>query len=135
MINPIDTVLFWKNMGERALKTFLQNFLVALAAVQVLGEFDWKAALSAAALATVMTALMAVLDAPFPGTGNPTIDLFERALKTFVGSLASSLTVYTGVLDVPWQTVLGLALITTAGSLATSLGGQLTRGTASLVKS
>lgn len=133
-VPPINSGTFWSNLTERSVKTFLQVFLVALIGVGTFSEFNLTAAISAAVLATLVSIALAVVGSDLPATGNFWIDSGERAGKTFLGSLASYLAVYSGFLDVPWSDVLWLSLVAAATSLITSLGGQVTVGSPALVK-
>lgn len=60
------TPAFWRGASERAIKTFCQSLLAVLAtgAVGVL-DVDWVGALSAAALATLVSLLTSVSQAEF----------------------------------------------------------------------
>lgn len=58
---------FWKDLAERAVKTFAQTLLAVLAVGVPIWEMDWVSALGIAAGATVLSALTSVASA---GAGN-----------------------------------------------------------------
>ena len=68
------TKAFWKGAGERAVKTFAQA-LVAVIGVGAVGllDVDWRGALSAATLATVISLLTSIGNADFTAGQTPVI--------------------------------------------------------------
>jgi hypothetical protein len=68
------TLAFWKAAGERAVKTFAQSFIASLAVAYGLEGVDWKAALSAAALATLLSVLSSVASSQIGGPGPSVVD-------------------------------------------------------------
>ena len=68
------TTAFWRGAGERALKTFAQA-LVAVIGVGAVGllDVDWRGALSAATLATVISLLTSIGNADFTAGQTPVI--------------------------------------------------------------
>lgn len=63
------TKKFWKNTALRAVKTFAQGVLGTIGATVIgLGDVDWKFALSAGALAAVISVLNSVIAIPDPTT-------------------------------------------------------------------
>ncbi|STC79594.1 holin [Corynebacterium ulcerans] len=51
------TVEFWKDLAERAIKTFAQALLAVLAVGVPIWELDWSGAFGIAATATVISVL------------------------------------------------------------------------------
>lgn len=58
---------FWKDLGERAIKTFAQTLLAVLAVGVPVWEMEWVSALGIAAGATVLSVLTSIASA---STGN-----------------------------------------------------------------
>lgn len=58
---------FWKDLTERAVKTFAQTLLAVLAVGVPIWEMDWVSALGIAAGATVLSVLTSIASA---STGN-----------------------------------------------------------------
>ncbi|CAB0628211.1 holin [Corynebacterium diphtheriae] len=54
------TVEFWKDLTERAIKTFAQALLAVLAVGVPIWELDWSGAFGIAATATVISALTSI---------------------------------------------------------------------------
>lgn len=68
------TLQFWQSALERAVKTFAQA-LVAVLGAGTFGVLDapWTTALSAAALAAVLSVLTSVMSAPVGEPGTPSV--------------------------------------------------------------
>lgn len=132
---PVDptTLQFWRDVGERALKTFIQVFAVAGVGLTTIADVSWLNALSTGGLAALVSILLALATVSLPATGNLVVDTVERAAKTFIATLTASLAVYTGLAEVPWGASLGLAAVTALVSIGTSLGTDQVTGTASLL--
>jgi hypothetical protein len=65
---------FWRSTGERALKTFAQALLALLSSGQLgLLDVDWAPALSAAALASLLSVLSSVASAGTGVVGSPSL--------------------------------------------------------------
>lgn len=62
---------FWKAVGIRALRTFIQGFIAAIPATYAAG-IDWKTALITASYAALISALMAILTGLPETTDNKT---------------------------------------------------------------
>lgn len=60
------TAIFWKQVAERAVKTFAQGLLALWTADKVVGilDIDWNKALSVAALAVLYSVLTSMVSAP-----------------------------------------------------------------------
>jgi len=76
-VNPMFTnlgPLFWKEAGERAVKTAIQVF-VALLSVGSVGVLDapWRAALSTAAMAALLSVLTSVISEPVGQRHTPSV--------------------------------------------------------------
>ncbi|ODS21082.1 holin [Corynebacterium diphtheriae] len=54
------TVEFWKDLAERAIKTFAQALLAVLAVGVPIWELDWSGAFGIAATATVISVLTSI---------------------------------------------------------------------------
>lgn len=70
------TAFFWKQVAERAGKTFAQALLGLWTANKVAGilEIDWKTALSIAALSVLYSILTSVISAPLgPDKQSPSL--------------------------------------------------------------
>lgn len=59
---------FWLAAGNRALRTFCQAFVASIGAAGILQEVDWKYALSAAALAAIISIATSII------TGLPEVE-------------------------------------------------------------
>lgn len=60
------TAIFWKQVFERAVKTFVQGLIALVTGDQVFGilDVDWQKAAGIAALATLLSVLTSVASAP-----------------------------------------------------------------------
>lgn len=70
------TLLFWKQVAERALKTFAQALVGMFAADKVLNilEVDWGKAVAVAATALVLSILTSIISAPVgPDKASPSL--------------------------------------------------------------
>ena len=70
------TALFWKQVAERAVKTFAQGLVALWGADKVLGvlDIDWGKALSVAALALLLSVLTSIISAPVgPEKASPSL--------------------------------------------------------------
>jgi len=72
--------LFWKEAGERAVKTAIQVF-VALLSVGSVGVLDapWRAALSTAAMAALLSVLTSVISEPVGQRHTPSVLIIRRS--------------------------------------------------------
>ena len=64
------TLAFWKGAGERAIKTFFQTFVAVVGVTGIgvsigIGEVDWLAAASVAAVATVLSVATSIGNSSF----------------------------------------------------------------------
>lgn len=51
---------FWKAAGNRALRTFAQTMAASIGTALVLSDVNWRLALSASALAAILSLVMSV---------------------------------------------------------------------------
>lgn len=61
---------WWKAAGIRALKTFFQSFVATIGSSLVIEEVNWKLALSAAALAAILSLATSL-------AGLPELEVYE----------------------------------------------------------
>ena len=115
------------DLAERAVKTFAQTLLVFLGAGATVSVLDvpWLAALQGAAIATLSTVLLGLVQTAWTST-NPYVEALARAARTFLASLAGALPVVDAshawtFADVPWGQAAGIAGTLALVSLLTSL--------------
>lgn len=115
------------DLAERAVKTFAQTLLVFLGAGATVSVLDvpWLAALQGAAIATLATVLLGLVQTAWTST-NPYVEALARAARTFLASLAGALPVVDAshawtFADVPWGQAAGIAGTLALVSLLTSL--------------
>lgn len=130
----LESRVFWINLADRAAKTFVQNFIVALGGGFIWPQISLPQIASVAGLAALITVLLVFVGMSLPTTQNPLIDIVERATKTFAGSLVASLSIYTGLAGISWHTALALAASTALTSVLTTVGSVQLTGSPSLVK-
>ena len=109
------------------MKTFAQTLLVFLGAGATVSVLDvpWLAALQGAAIATLSTVLLGLVQTAWTST-NPYVEALARAARTFLASLAGALPVVDAshawtFADVPWGQAAGIAGTLALVSLLTSL--------------
>ena len=70
------TIAFWKDAGERALKTAAQAVILGLGLAQGanLFDMDWKAALGLAAGGAALSLLTSIVSAPFGTKGTASLE-------------------------------------------------------------
>ena len=117
----VDTRAFWLDLADRASKTFLQNVLLFLGAGATIVSVSWPTALSSAALATLVTVLLAFVGSTSITSGNLLIDLADRAARTFAGSLVAAIPATGGFADVNWTDAATIAATAALFSVLTSL--------------
>lgn len=115
------------DLAERAVKTFAQTLLVFLGAGATVSVLDvpWTAALQGAAIATLATVLLGLVQTAWSST-NPYVEALARAARTFLASLAGALPVVDAshawtFADVAWGQAAGIAGTLALVSLLTSL--------------
>lgn len=133
--HSIDTKAFWLDLLDRTGKTFLQTVLVFLGAGATIASVAWTTALSSAALAALVSFLIALSTSTALTSGNFAIDLADRVGRTFVSALVGAIPATGTLLDINWHDALTLAttaaLISVLTSLASSNFGS-TKGLPSL---
>ncbi|MGN7134552.1 holin [Rhodococcoides corynebacterioides] len=117
----LGTKAFFLDLTDRAVKTFVQNVTLFLLAGTVL-SVSWTQVLGSAGLATLVTVLVAVSTAAALTSGNPLVDILDRAARTFAGTLVGAIPVAGGWADIDWKNALALAGTTALVSVLTSLG-------------
>lgn len=127
VVSPVSTVqAFVADVAERAVKTFAQTLLLFLVAGVSVVSVAWGTALQAAALATLSTVLLALVDARLVAD-NPYVEALIRAGRTFVATVVGAIPVVISAdqaatfADVNWTQVAGLAGTAAVISLLTSL--------------
>ena len=133
--HSIDTKAFWLDLLDRTGKTFLQTVLVFLGAGATIASVAWTTALSSAALAALVSFLIALSTSTALTSGNFAIDLADRVGRTFVSALVGAIPATGTLADINWHDALTLAataaLISVLTSLASSNFGS-TKGLPSL---
>ncbi len=133
--HSIDTKAFWLDLLDRTGKTFLQTVLVFLGAGATIASVAWTTALSSAALAALVSFLIALSTSTALTSGNFAIDLADRVGRTFVSALVGAIPATGTLSDINWHDALTLAttaaLISVLTSLASSNFGS-TKGLPSL---
>ncbi|QDH92466.1 membrane protein [Gordonia phage Dmitri] len=131
---------FVEDVAERAVKTFTQTLLLFLVAGVSVVSVAWSTALQSAALATLATVLLALVDARLVAA-NPYVEALIRAGRTFIATMVGSIPVVISAdqavtfADVNWTQVAGFAGTAALISLLTSLASLPIgpKGTPSLV--
>ncbi len=68
------TASFWRNAGERAVKTFAQATLALLTGDGLdLLDINWGDVLGVGALAAIASVLTSIVSAPFGAVGSPSV--------------------------------------------------------------
>ncbi|GAB6925900.1 hypothetical protein JCM9803A_63500 [Rhodococcus erythropolis] len=131
----IDTKAFWLDLLDRTGKTFFQTLLIFLAGGATIVSVSWTTALSSAALASLVSFLIALSTSTALTSGNFAIDLADRVGRTFVSALVGAIPASGTLSDINWHDALTLAataaLISVLTSLASSNFGS-TKGLPSL---
>lgn len=120
--------LWAKAAGTRALKTVAQTLIANIGVTAAMGPGDWLVALSASAMAGIVSLAMSLVGLPEEtagqgGTKDWTNAALVRCVKTMGQSVASSLAAFTLLSEVYWPSVLSAALIAGALSIVTSVAG------------
>lgn len=133
--HSIDSKAFWLDLLDRTVKTFIQTLLVFLGAGATLVSVSWTTALSSAALAALVSFLIALSTSTALTSGNFLIDLADRVGRTFVSAFVGAIPATGTLSDINWHDALTLAataaVISVLTSLATSNFGP-TKGLPSL---
>ncbi|QDF17117.1 holin [Gordonia phage William] len=119
-------VAFVQDVAERAVKTFAQNLALFLVAGVSVVSIAWPTALQSAALATLATVLLALVDARLV-SANPYVEALIRAGRTFIATVVGAIP---AVIDaehavtfasIDWSAVAGFAGTAALISLVTSV--------------
>ncbi|MCZ9635167.1 holin [Rhodococcus sp. BH5] len=117
----IDTAAFWLDLLDRTGKTFIQTLLIFLAGGATIASISWGTALSSAALAALVSFLIALSTSTAISSGNFLIDLTDRVGRTFVGALVGAIPATGTLSDIDWPAALILAASAALVSALTSL--------------
>ncbi|GGG03844.1 hypothetical protein GCM10007304_17470 [Rhodococcoides trifolii] len=120
-ITSLGSRVFLLDVLDRTIKTFIQNVLLFLGAGAVVTTVSWQAAFGSAGLAALVSFLIALASATAITSGNPLVDILDRAARTFFGSLVGAIPVTGGLLDVHWGDALTIAGTAVLVSVLTSL--------------
>ncbi|AMS03100.1 holin [Gordonia phage Obliviate] len=117
---------FVEDVTERAAKTFTQTLLLFLVAGVSVVSVAWGTAIQSAALATLATVLLALVDSRLVAE-NPYVEALIRTGRTFIATVVGSIPVVTSAdqavtfADVNWTQVAGFAGTAALISLLTSI--------------
>ena len=120
-LGSLASKAFLLDVLDRTLKTFLQNVVLFLGAGVVVTSVAWGDVLSSAGLAALVSFLLALASAAAITSGNPLIDILDRAARTFAGSLVGAIPVTGGLTDIDWGAALAIAASAVVLSVLTSL--------------
>jgi hypothetical protein len=120
-LRSLDSRAFWLDALDRAGRSFLQNVLVFFGAGVTIVSVSWTTLLGAAALAALVSLILAVSTATAVTSGNFLVDLADRAVRTGAGSLAAAIPVTGSITDIDWPSSLTIAGTTVLLSVVTSL--------------
>lgn len=120
-VHSIDTKAFWLDVLDRTSKTFIQTLLIFLGAGATIVSVSWTSALSSAALAALVSFLIALSTSTAITSGNFLIDLLDRVGRTFVGTLVGAIPATGTLADINWRDALTLAATAALVSVLTSL--------------
>lgn len=120
----IDTKAFWLDVLDRTGKTFVQTVLVFLAGGATIASVSWTTAMSSAALAALVSFLIALSTSTALTSGNFLIDLLDRVGRTFVSALVGAIPATGTLSDINWRDALTLAATAALVSVLTSLASS-----------
>lgn len=132
---PVVSKAFWAQAWDRAVKTALQNLIVLLGAGTTVFDLDWQEALGAAAVTVVLSLLISLGTSRIYEVENFTIDLANRAVRTFAATFVGVLGAVDHFNVNEWKQAASLALTATLLSVLTSYVSRNigTPGTASAI--
>ena len=119
--NSIDSKAFWLDLLDRTGKTFIQTLLIFLAGGATIASVSWITAISSAALAALVSFLIALSTSTALSSGNFVIDLVDRVGRTFVSALVGAIPATGTLSDINWRDALTLAATAALVSALTSL--------------
>lgn len=105
---------------DRAVRTGLQTLLAYLSVAKLLNEVAWVPALSATGFAVALSLITSAMSSPSWGE-SWVFQLAERAVKTFLQSVAAFIGTASLFDQVDWRTGFSAAGLATLYSLATSV--------------
>ena len=120
----IDTKAFWLDLLDRTGKTFVQTLLIFLAGGATIASVSWTTAMSSAALAALVSFLIALSTSTALTSGNFVIDLADRVGRTFVSALVGAVPATGTLSDINWRDALTLAATAALVSVLTSLASS-----------
>lgn len=115
------TKAFWLDLADRASKTFAQNFVVFLGAGVAVTAVPWTDAFESAAIATLATVLLALINTTAISSGVWILDAADRAARTFLGSFAGAIPLTGGFNSVNWGEAAAIASTVALASVLTSV--------------
>ncbi|MDI9901297.1 holin [Rhodococcus sp. IEGM 1409] len=134
-VRTINSKAFWLDLLDRTGKTFIQTLLIFLAGGATIASVSWTTAMSSAALAALVSFLIALSTSTALTSGNFVIDLADRVGRTFVSALVGAIPATGTLSDINWRDALTLAataaLVSALTSIASSNFGS-TKGLPSL---
>lgn len=122
--HSIDTKAFWLDLLDRTSKTFIQTVLIFLAGGATIASVSWTSALSSAALAALVSFLLALSTSTAMTSGNFLIDMADRAGRTFISALVGAIPATGTLSDINWRDALTLAATAALISVLTSLSAR-----------
>lgn len=122
--NSIDSKAFWLDLLDRTGKTFIQTLLIFLAGGATIVSVSWTTALSSAALAALVSFLIALSTSTALTSGNFLIDTADRVGRTFVSALVGAIPATGTLSDINWRDALTLAATAALVSVLTSLASS-----------
>lgn len=127
----LDSRVFWYDVLDRTGRSFLQNVLVFFGAGVTITAVSWSSVLGSAALAALVSFVLAVSTATAVTSGNFLIDLVDRAVRTGAGSLAGAIPLTGSITDINWSdslTIAGTAVLLSVLTSLASLNLGATKG-------
>lgn len=120
----VDTKSFWLDLLDRTIKTFIQTLLIFFGAGATIASVSWTTALSSAALAALVSFLIALSTSTALTSGNFLIDTADRVGRTFVSALVGAIPATGTLSDINWRDALTLAATAALISVLTSLASS-----------
>lgn len=121
---PIDATItskaFVEQTVDRSVKTALQALTVFLGGGTGLLGIDWKQALTAVGTTVVITVIMSLTSARLYEVESFSVDLLQRAARTFVATAVGAVVALESFDSIDWQEIWSLAGSATLLSLITS---------------
>lgn len=122
--SPIDATItskaFWEQTIDRSVKTALQSLAVFLGGGTGLLGIDWTQALTATGVTVLITVIMAASSAKLYEVESFSVDLLQRAARTFVATATGAVVALESFDGIDWNNILSAAGSATLLSLITS---------------